>query len=72
MVIDFLPARLTALPRLSPRAGNMTSALPKNVAARPRALLLQGICRTFRLNGRPAARARLDGLRQTEVQPLPS
>jgi hypothetical protein len=58
----------------------MTSALPKNVAAGARALLLQGICRTFRLlssddggmNGRPAARARLDGRQQTEAQPPPS
>jgi hypothetical protein len=50
------------------------------VAAGSRALLLQEICRSFRLlssddgrlNERPAERARLDGLQQTEVQPLPS
>jgi hypothetical protein len=46
----------------------------------PGALLLQGICRPFRLlssddgrlNERPAERARLDGLQQTEAQLLPS
>ena len=50
------------------------------MAARTRALLLQGICRPFRLlfsddgklNGRPAERARLDGLPQTEVQRTPA
>ena len=73
-----LPGRSWSLTRKSGRI--VRPALPKNVAARTRALLLQGICRTFRLpfsddgrlNERPAERARLDGLQQTEVQPPPS
>ena len=60
--------------------GCSPTGLPENVAARTRALLLQGICRSFRLlssddgrlNERPAERAQLHGLQQTEVQPLPS
>ena len=62
-----LPGRSWSLTRKSGRI--VRPALPKNVAARTRALLLQGICRPFRLlfsdrgrlNERPAERAQPDG-----------